>query len=109
MSLAEKIHEGLRKHVEKSKSKEKSKKSSSKVSRFEVEPAEGGYSVKTHFNHSGNYEEPQHSVHKTLASVHKHMREHMDEGNENDEDENDTARVAGSIKTNKSAVNNDEA
>lgn len=77
MALAEKIHEGLRKHVEKTKAKEgKKKESKREVSHFRVEPAEGGHVVETHYKSiEPHYEEPHRSVHKSMASVAKHMKE----------------------------------
>jgi hypothetical protein len=85
MALAEKIHEGLRRHSEKEKAKASKKKESKReVSHFRIEPAEGGHMVETHFkskSEMGHYEEPHKSIHKTMAGAAKHMKETCGCGN----------------------------
>ena len=83
MSLAEKIHEGLKKHQSKHKSDPSTKvvNKSGEVDHFEVHPAEGGHILEIHRKAKegkhGEYmgrEEPEKSVHKSMSSVHKAMK-----------------------------------
>lgn len=78
MSLASHLNASMKKHHAAHK-KEKPKKK--QVHSFDVEPAEGGYSVKTRYkSNDGNYEEPKTSIHKSLSSVHKHMKDCCGDG-----------------------------
>jgi hypothetical protein len=86
MSLASHLTKSMKEHSAKHKKAEPSKKK--KVRSIEVEPAKGGYSVSTryHGDDMDHYTEPEKSVHKSLSSVAKHMKEVCggDEGDENE-------------------------
>ena len=99
MALAEKIQAGLMKHSEKEKAKGK-KETKREVSHFRIEPAEGGHMVETHFKSKGSmghYEEPEKSIHKTMASAMKHMKGMCNCGNCNEADSG--VAVGGSGKS----------
>jgi hypothetical protein len=89
MALAEKLHEGMRKHIEKTKGKSEKKGDPSQkevnktgnVSHWEIHPANGGHILTTHMedkntmgHNVGMYPEPKKSVHKSLTSAHKQMK-----------------------------------
>lgn len=110
MALAEKIHEGLRKHQEKSKAREEKKSKEKKESKkkgkhhFRVEEMDdGSYTVHHRVvpHGKGEYMEPSHeetSTHKSMGHVTKHMKECC-------EDEPDTGIVAGEEKPNPKSQN----
>lgn len=61
-----------------------------KAKRITIEKADddSGYSVETHHHDNGEtYEPPHHSVHKSLASVHKHNKMAFEGNNPGDEPE----------------------
>jgi len=107
-SLAEKIHDGLRKHVEKNKAKEKEYEGKKKGGKhhFRVEQMDDGtFSVHHRLVPHGKHEysEPtieKSSTHKTIHHVAKHMKEVVGVN-----DEADTAHVAGEQRGTKAAMN----
>jgi hypothetical protein len=62
-----------------------------KVHRITVEKADdnSGYSVEAHHEDRGEYRPPHTSIHKNLASVHKHMKECFEGPKDDDGDETD--------------------
>ena len=92
MSLAEKIHEGMRKHSEKHKGSKKETKK--EVDHFEIHPAEGGHVLETHCKRKNFDEpnEPKKSVHKQMSGAVKEMKSECGCGNCG---EPDTGIVAG--------------
>lgn len=83
MSITSALHEALKKHTTKTKEKHETMKSHHNVRHFTVTPADdgSGFAVDTHMKEKkgkdgeSTYESPKTSVHKSLASVHKHMKE----------------------------------
>lgn len=116
MSLAEKIHEGLRKHQAKHEAKESKSKERAEEHRktgkhhFRVEQMDDGtftihHRVVPHGKpeyHETSKEET--STHKSIHHVAKHLKESVGVN-----DEADTARVAGKEKTNPESVNTEGA
>ena len=88
MALAEKIHEGLKKHMAKSKEKEEKKSSKGGKHHFRVEQMDDGtFSVHHRVIGHGKreYEEPmeeESSTHKNMNAVAKHMKACCGEGTE---------------------------
>jgi len=120
--LGEKIHEGVRKHLAKEKEKKGERKDTATehgfksrekgdVDHFRVHPQhDGSIHIETHFKEPAQSMrgpsilnmEPHHHVVKSMKHAGKHMAEMM---GEKEPDEADTARVAGSEKTNERSVN----
>ena len=90
MALAEKLRDGMMKHLEKTKgrSEKKEKKDpsdkkvnpSGEVDHFEVHPAEGGHMLETHYKREeskhGEYverPEPKKAIHEKMKDLHKDM------------------------------------
>lgn len=78
MALMDKLMDGARKHVAKTKEKHKSegrdKNTQGKdVHHFEVHPAKGGHMLEVHHHDMGR--PPEKSVHKSMSGVHKAMKE----------------------------------
>jgi hypothetical protein len=99
MSLAEKIHEGMKKHHAKhskgDKNMGKGENKTGVVDHFEIHPADGGHVLETHFKHKGSMlERPEmkKSVHKNMSSAMKEMKSSCGCGNCG---EPDTGIVAG--------------
>jgi hypothetical protein len=94
MALAEKIHEGLRRHSEKEKAKASKKNAEKeKVHHFEVHPAEGGHLVQVHMQKkmgdgymTHEHHKDKDSIHKTMKSAAKHMGGMCSCGNCNEAD-----------------------
>ena len=111
MSLAEKIHEGLRKsqakhEAKESKSKEK-KEHKGGLHHFEVhELDDGTFHVKHHQGEHHSYmpEHMKETSHKSIHHVAKHLKESVGVNSEADD-----ARVAGTEKTNPKSVNTEGA
>ncbi len=84
------ISSHLAKAVERHTSKQPKKEGKKKISHFRVEPADdkSGYTVETHFKSDKGdmgYREPHKSIHKSLSSVNKHMKEMCGESEEKNE------------------------
>lgn len=78
MSIASHLNSSMKKHHAANKKETPKKKS---VSHFHVEPAKGGFVVKTHMKEIGHeYREPEPSIHKNLSSVKKHMEDCCGDG-----------------------------
>lgn len=79
MALADKIHTGMKKHLEKTKASKKASQPetnpSGDVEHFEVHPIKGGHLLTKHFKSENHeYKEPERSAHKTMSQVHKEMK-----------------------------------
>lgn len=82
MALADKIHTGMKKHLEKTKASKKASQpetnKSGEVSHFEVHPIKGGHLLEKHFERRNSYDkppkEPERSAHKSLGSAMKEMK-----------------------------------
>jgi hypothetical protein len=103
MSLAAKLHEGMKRHAEKHREKksvaDKEVNKTGEVDHFEVHPAEGGHMLETHYKRPdskrGEYMEapkPKKAIHKSMNNAMKDMKSQCPCGNCG---EPDTAIVAG--------------
>lgn len=76
MALMDKVMDGAKKHMartkEKSSSRKKEESKRKEVHHFEVHPAKGGHMLEIH--HSDMTEPPTKSMHKSMSGVHKEMK-----------------------------------
>lgn len=85
--MAKSIHETVQEVANR-----KPKLKPGKCTSCEVRKADddSGYSVRTHHEDGGHYEPAHESVHKSLASVHKHMKMAFEGPKDDDGDETDS-------------------